>query len=72
MHLTDERLYLWAAWLEEKKYKPKSILDAWHYLKQAVVRAMSAARAAWLDSKSRGFEQTYWQTDERGKWQKRE
>ncbi len=33
---------------------------------------LSAARAAWLDSKSRGFDQTYWQTDEHGKWQKRE
>jgi DNA polymerase III subunit chi len=34
--------------------------------------ALAAARAAWSDSKSRGFAQTYWQTDERGKWQKRE
>ena len=34
--------------------------------------ALTAARAAWSDSKSRGFDQTYWQADERGKWQKRE
>ncbi len=33
--------------------------------------ALSAARAAWSDSKARGFEVTYWQADERGRWQKR-
>ncbi len=33
--------------------------------------ALSAARAAWTDSKARGFEVTYWQADERGRWQKR-
>lgn len=34
--------------------------------------ALSVARAAWTDSKSRGFDLTYWQADERGKWQRRE
>ena len=33
--------------------------------------ALGVARAAWADGKSRGLELTYWQTDERGKWQKR-
>jgi DNA polymerase III subunit chi len=34
--------------------------------------ARTAARAAWTDCKSRGFEVTYWQADERGRWQRRE
>lgn len=34
--------------------------------------ARAAARSAWTDSKSRGFEVTYWQADERGRWQRRE
>ena len=34
--------------------------------------AVAAARAAWKDSKSRGFAVTYWQPDERGRWQRRE
>jgi DNA polymerase III subunit chi len=34
--------------------------------------ALSAARAAWTDCKSRGFEVTYWQADERGRWRRRE
>ncbi len=33
--------------------------------------ALSAARAAWTDGKSRGLDLTYWQADERGRWQKR-
>jgi DNA polymerase-3 subunit chi len=33
--------------------------------------ALGAARAAWSDGKSRGLDLTYWQTDERGRWQKR-
>ena len=33
--------------------------------------ALVAARAAWTDSKARGFDVTYWQADERGRWQKR-
>ena len=34
--------------------------------------AVAAARAAWKDSRSRGFDVTYWQPDERGRWQRRE
>jgi len=33
--------------------------------------ALAAARAAWTDCKARGFAATYWQTDERGRWQKK-
>jgi DNA polymerase-3 subunit chi len=33
--------------------------------------ALAAARAAWSDCKTRGFVATYWQTDERGRWQKK-
>ena len=33
--------------------------------------ALAAARAAWTDCKARGFVATYWQTDERGRWQKK-
>ena len=34
--------------------------------------ALAAARQAWKDCKSRGYDVTYWQTDERGRWQRRE
>jgi DNA polymerase-3 subunit chi len=34
--------------------------------------AVTVARAAWKDSKARGFEVTYWQPDERGRWQRRD
>lgn len=34
--------------------------------------ALRSARAAWTDCKSNGFELTYWQTDERGRWQRRD
>jgi DNA polymerase III subunit chi len=34
--------------------------------------ALAAARQAWKDCKLRDFEVTYWQTDERGRWQRRE
>jgi DNA polymerase-3 subunit chi len=34
--------------------------------------ALAAARAAWTDCKTRGFEVTYWQADERGRWQRRD
>jgi DNA polymerase-3 subunit chi len=34
--------------------------------------ALAAAREAWTDCKSRGFEATYWQADERGRWQRRQ
>jgi DNA polymerase-3 subunit chi len=33
--------------------------------------ALTAARAAWSDGKARGFATTYWQADERGRWQQR-
>lgn len=34
--------------------------------------ALSAARSAWTDCKTRGFDVTYWQADERGRWQRRD
>ena len=34
--------------------------------------ALAAARSAWTDCKGRGFEVTYWQADERGRWQRRQ
>jgi DNA polymerase III subunit chi len=34
--------------------------------------ALSAARGTWTDCKARGFEVTYWQADERGRWQRRD
>ena len=34
--------------------------------------ALAAARLAWTDCKARGFDVTYWQADERGRWQKRD
>ncbi len=34
--------------------------------------AVAAARASWTACKARGFEVTYWQTDERGRWQRRQ
>lgn len=34
--------------------------------------ALAAARNAWTDCKARGFDLTYWQADERGRWQKRD
>jgi DNA polymerase-3 subunit chi len=33
--------------------------------------ALAAARTTWTDCKTRGFEVTYWQADERGRWQRR-
>jgi len=33
--------------------------------------ALAAARSAWTDCKARGFDVTYWQADERGRWQRR-
>jgi DNA polymerase-3 subunit chi len=32
--------------------------------------ALAAARACWSESKAKGFAVTYWQTDERGRWQR--
>jgi DNA polymerase-3 subunit chi len=34
--------------------------------------ALAKARAAWSTSKAQGFDVTYWQADERGRWQKRQ
>ena len=34
--------------------------------------ALASAREVWKDCKSRGFEVTYWQADERGRWQRRD
>jgi DNA polymerase-3 subunit chi len=34
--------------------------------------ALAAARSAWTDCKARGIEVTYWQADERGRWQRRQ
>jgi DNA polymerase-3 subunit chi len=34
--------------------------------------ALEAARTVWADCKSRGFDVTYWQTDDRGRWQRRQ
>jgi DNA polymerase-3 subunit chi len=33
--------------------------------------AVVAARAQWSDVKARGFEATYWQADEQGRWSKK-
>lgn len=34
--------------------------------------ALAAARQSWSDCKARGFDVTYWQADERGRWQRRD
>ena len=34
--------------------------------------AVAAARAAWSHCKARGLDATYWQTDDRGRWQRRQ
>lgn len=34
--------------------------------------ALQRARAAWSEGKARGFDLTYWQADERGRWQRRD
>jgi len=34
--------------------------------------ALASARGAWTECKSRGFEVTYWQADEQGRWRRRE
>jgi DNA polymerase-3 subunit chi len=33
--------------------------------------AVAAARAQWADAKTKGFEATYWQPDEQGRWVKK-
>jgi DNA polymerase-3 subunit chi len=34
--------------------------------------ALAFARSAWSDCKTRGFDVTYWQADEHGRWQRRQ
>ena len=34
--------------------------------------ALAAARASWTDCKALGFDVTYWQADDRGRWQRRQ
>jgi DNA polymerase-3 subunit chi len=34
--------------------------------------SLAAARSAWTECKSRGLSATYWQTDERGRWQRKD
>jgi len=34
--------------------------------------ALTVARSAWTECKSHGFDVTYWQADERGRWQRRQ
>ncbi|MGA7805193.1 DNA polymerase III subunit chi [Bradyrhizobium sp.] len=34
--------------------------------------ALAAARSAWTDCKARGFDVTYWQADEHGRWRRRD
>jgi DNA polymerase-3 subunit chi len=36
------------------------------------VDSLAAARGAWTHCKSRGFDVTYWQADDRGRWQRRD
>jgi DNA polymerase-3 subunit chi len=33
--------------------------------------AVAAARAHWTEAKAKGFEATYWQPDEQGRWEKK-
>jgi len=33
--------------------------------------AVAAARAHWSDVRAKGFEATYWQADEQGRWAKK-
>lgn len=52
--------------------------DAEQYQRMVLVfdgddnEALASARAAWTESKSRGFDVTYWQADEGGRWQRRD
>jgi DNA polymerase-3 subunit chi len=32
--------------------------------------AVAAARARWSEAKAKGFEATYWQADQNGRWQR--
>ena len=33
--------------------------------------ALAAARGHWADAKAKGFDVTYWQADESGRWEKK-
>jgi DNA polymerase-3 subunit chi len=33
--------------------------------------AVAAARASWTETKAKGFEATYWQTDDAGRWERK-
>ena len=33
--------------------------------------AVAAARARWQEAKGKGFDVTYWQPDEQGRWQRK-
>ncbi len=33
--------------------------------------AVAAARSRWTDAKAQGFDATYWQADENGRWEKK-
>ena len=33
--------------------------------------AVAAARERWSEAKAQGFEATYWQADENGRWQRK-
>ena len=33
--------------------------------------AVAAARTRWTEAKAQGFDATYWQADENGRWQKK-
>lgn len=52
--------------------------DAERYERMVVIfdgddeEALARARSAWKDAKARGFEATYWQADESGRWRRRE
>ena len=52
--------------------------DATSYERMVVIfngdddEALARARVAWSATKARGFEATYWQADENGRWRRRE
>ena len=51
--------------------------DAAHYQRIVLIfdgeddDALAAARASWTDVKAQGFDATYWQPDEQGRWVKK-
>lgn len=52
--------------------------DAEGYARMVVIfngdddEALARARAAWADTKARGFDATYWQADENGRWRRQQ